>query len=114
MARTLVAPQAAGPAGTKIAYTAPVIDGDAVPPGCRVIVRNGSAAPVDVTVVTGGSANGYAIADVGPTSIPAGEDWVFGPFTPRDVFVQPSGAEAGRVHINYSAVASVTRAAVAA
>lgn len=114
MARTVVVPQAAGPAGTKVTYTAPTVEGDAVPPGCRVIVRNGSAAPVTVTVLTGGTVDGLAIADVGPTSIPAGEDWVFGPFTPRATFVQPSGADAGRVLLDYSAVASVTRAAVAA
>lgn len=115
MARTVVAPQAAGPAGSKLDYTAPTVDGDSVPPGCRVIVRNSSAAPITVTVQTGGTAaGGYAIADVGPTSIPAGEDWIFGPFTPRETFVQPAGADAGRVLVDYSAVASVTRAAVAA
>lgn len=113
MPRTLVNPQSPAPGGVQLAYTAPVIDGDAVPAGCKVLVRNGSAAEITVTVVTGGTQSGLAVADVGPVAVPAGADWSFGPFEPRETFVQPSGTEVGRVYINYSAVAGVTRAAVA-
>lgn len=114
MPRVLVNPQTPGPGGAQLAFTAPTVDGDAVVPGCQVIVRNGSAGPITVTVVTGGKQSGLDIADIGPVSVAAGTDFVFGPFTPRETFVQPSGVDAGRVYLNYSAVASVTRAAVAA
>lgn len=113
MARVLVAPQPSAAAGTALNYTAPTIDGDAVPPGCLLLVRNGSAAPINVTVVTGGKESGLDISDIGPVPVAAGADAVFGPFLPREVFAQPSGTEVGRVLVDYSAQASVTRAAVA-
>lgn len=113
MARVLVAPQSSGPGGAVLAYTAPTVDGDAVPPGCLLLVRNGSAGPINVTVVTGGKQSGLDISDIGPVAVAAGADAVFGPFLPRETFAQPSGTEVGRVHVNYSVQASVTRAAVA-
>lgn len=112
MPRALPAPVRPVPAGVDPAYAAPTVDGDAVPAGCYVAVRNGSAADITVTAVTGGTTDGLAVADV-PVVVPAGGERLIGPFGNRDLWVQPSGTTAGLVHLDYSAVASVTRAVVA-
>lgn len=115
MARTLLNPQAVGAAGAALGFVVrPADEGDAVPPGCYLLVRNTTAAAIDVTIVTGGTRAGLAVADIGPQPVAAGAVHAFGPFTPREVFVQPTGTEAGRVHVNYSASAGVERTAVAA
>jgi len=115
MARTQLAAQATSSAGLVAAYTAPTVDGDALPGGGghRVLhVKNGSGAPVTVTVQTGGVAGGYAIEDETVAVAAAGEAFI-GPF-PSPVFDQPADHAdpllAKKVLVDYSAVAAVTRA----
>lgn len=114
MPRTLVAPVTSGPGGAGLGYTAPNVDGDAVPPGCLLIVRNTDATTaMTVTVVTGGKQSGLDVADIGPVNIPAASSHIFGPFLPRETFAQPAGTEVGRVHVNYSRATGTDRVAVA-
>ncbi len=97
--------------GTAYTLTAANADGDAIMPGSVLHVVNGSAAPITVTVVTGGTAQGYAIADH-PVVIPAGGGRLIGPIPGGDIWPQTSGATRGRIHVDYSAVASVTRGVI--
>lgn len=110
MARNKLDGVAPSLAGSTTAFTAATVDGDAVRPNTALLVRNGSAGVVTLTLVTAGMAENYAIAD--PTvAIPAGQDRFIGPFS--RIFPQPAGADEGWVYIDYSAFTSVTRVALA-
>jgi hypothetical protein len=80
---------------------------DEVPTGNRtfLLVRNGSGASITVTAVSTLTVGGLAVADAA-VAVPAGEDRWIGPF-PANVFANASG----NVDLDYSATASVTRAA---
>ena len=117
MARTQVAAQAASAAGLAPAYTAPIVDGDALPGGgdhAVLHVKNGGAGSLTVTVQTGTTTGGYAVADQTVT-VPAGADRFIGPF-PAPVFDQPATHAdpllRGKVLVDYSVLTSVTRALV--
>lgn len=97
-------------AGTDPALAAASAGGDKVPPNDRgaLLVRNGSAASINVTVaVPGNTKYGQAQPDV-VVAVPAGADRMVGPF-PADL-ADPID---GLVTITYSAVTTVTVAAVA-
>ena len=111
MARTVLSPVLPVVAGTPITWTAPTTEGDAIRPSAVLMVRNGGAAAITLTLVTGATAGGYAVADQ-TVNVPAGGEVAVGPFPA--VFPQLSGPTAGFVHVDYSAVASVTRTAIAA
>jgi hypothetical protein len=100
------------------ALTAPTVDGDVVDVGRAVLwVLNGAGASITVTIVTPGTVDGdLAIADrvvtvpVGttPTLIPLGST------NYRQTAASASlPADVNRAYVNYSAIASVTRAVVA-
>lgn len=110
MARQTLAVQQVDRDGLDPAYTAAVVDGHAVDNTDRpfVHVKNGSGASVDVTVPTPGSQDGQALADL-TVSVPAGGERMIGPF-PGRTFAQPDGT----VHVDLSAVTSVTLAALQA
>ena len=111
MARTKVSAVTPSVAGAAIAYSAPTAEGDQVRPNTVLLVNNGSGSAITLTLVTGGTAGEYAVAD--PTvTVPAGAERAVGPFSA--IFPQPSGADAGWVYVDYSSVTSVTRAAIAA
>ncbi len=113
MARTSVTTQRITRAGLEPVLTAPVADGDIVDPGnVAVWVDNGSGASITVTAITPGTVSGLAVADLAVV-VPAGESRLVGPL-PASVFAQPADADPGanRVLVDYSAVASVTRAVV--
>lgn len=110
MAHVLVNGQAPSPAGITPAFTAVTVDGDAVATDVVLHVKNGGAAATDVTVVTGGTVDGLAVADV-VVNIPAGQERLIGPFLNRDLYPQVGGPDAGRVYVTYSVITSVTRAA---
>lgn len=96
-------------AGTDPAFVAASAGGDKVIPNDRgaLIVRNASAAPITVTVVWPGNSK-YGPANPDPTvSVPASGDRVIGPFGPD--LADPID---GLIALTYSAVASVTVAAV--
>lgn len=118
MARATPALQAVPYAGLRAAHTAVTVDGDVIDYGRNYLsVINGGAVPVDVTIVTPGTVDGdLALADrvvtVSVSPIP-----VLIPLTSTH-YRQPygagvGGADAGKVYVNYSVQASVTRAAVA-
>lgn len=90
-------------AGTTITYTAAAVGGDTfglTGPGV-LRVKNGSASPVTVTIITPGTTRyGQAEPDV-PVVVAAGAEAAIGPF--------PGGlAVDGVVSVTYSAVTSVT------
>jgi hypothetical protein len=66
-----------------------------------VVITNDYTATVTLTVVTGGTAGGHPIADVEVT-MAAGATKLIGTFKP-EIFNQTSGADAGRVYLNWSA-----------
>jgi len=71
-----------------------------------VLVTNGYTATVTLTVVTGGSVGGIAIADV-EKSIAAGAVVLIGPFN-KSIFDQPSGTDAGKIYLNWDATVTGT------
>jgi hypothetical protein len=110
---TAVSPQHPTASGVPITYgavTAGAGNGDKVRPHSILIVRNASTAAITVTLITGGTVDGLAIADTTVT-VAAGADVMIGPFAQH--FVQPSGPDAGQVYVEYSSATSVTRACIA-
>lgn len=94
--------------GTELTFVAASAGGDKVAPADRgaLLVRNGDASAKTVTVVTPGSTK-YAQADPDvAVVVAAGATAVIGPF-PQDL-----GGTDGLVSITYSAVTSVTVAAI--
>jgi hypothetical protein len=112
MARTALAAQTADPDGLiSPVFSAANVDGHWVDPGDLLIVRNTNGATRTVTVVSGATFGSLAVADVAVV-VPAttGEAIIGG--LRADVFAQPSGAQAGKVYIDFSAVTGVTVAAI--
>ncbi len=107
---TAVAPSLAGTVCTLAAATD--TQGDAVRPTWALWVRNGGGTARTVTVVTGGVEDpNLAIADLTIT-VDANTERLIGPFP--DYFPQTSNdVEFGWVHVNYDAITSVSRIAVA-
>lgn len=94
--------------GTAITFTAAGGSGDTVPceAGTLLLVRNGSGAPVNVTVTTPGTDQGLAVDDL-VVAVAAGATTAVGPFT--DLYANASD---GQAHVGYSATSSVTVACV--
>lgn len=92
--------------GVQVAKAAADVAGDTFAPGdVKLHVDNGSAGAVLVTIaVPGNTKYGLAQPDV-TRSIPAGQEFVFGPFAAD--LADPAD---GLVHVTYDAVTSVTRA----
>jgi hypothetical protein len=109
MARTALATVAIVDEGAVAAFTAANVDGHTIPGGgnTRLLVTNGSASPIDVTVQTAATTDGLAVTDQVVT-IAAGATKAIGPFRPT-TYDRASGAvDAGLVYVDFSAVASVT------
>lgn len=108
MARTDLAAQLITQAGLAPAYEAANADGNMFTFGGReyLHVKKGSAAPVTVTIVTPVTVSGRAVPD-DTVSVPAGGERLIGDLDP-EVHVWQSGADRNKVHVDYSAVASVT------
>ena len=113
MPRSTPAIQAATVAGLNpVAFTAPDALGDTVDPGTILLVQNDSAGVVTVTVQTPGDVNGLAIAE-NAVAVAAGAMCAIQ--LDAHTYQRPNGsADAGKVYVDYSAVASVTRAVIAA
>lgn len=95
--------------GTGVTFVAADVAGDVFPANSRgaLLVRNDSAGTITVTVaVPGNTRYGQTQPDVA-VPVDAGTTEAIGPF-PRDL-VDPVD---GRVHVTYSAAASVSVAAV--
>lgn len=100
--------------GLAVALTAPAVspDGDIADVGERtfLMVRNASGVSINVTVDATTLVEGLAVPDR-VVAVAAGATTLI-PLLPT-VYRQQSGADIGRAYIDYSAVASVTRAVVA-
>jgi hypothetical protein len=111
MARTLLNAQKTSKAGLNAAYQAAIADGHMFANDGRQLlhVKNSDVADRTLTFPTPATQDGLAIADQAVT-VPAGGEQFIGPF-PGRTFNQ-SGVDAGRVHIDYSAVTGVTVAVI--
>ncbi|WP_181778927.1 hypothetical protein [Pseudonocardia pini] len=100
-----VVPTAVGATPTGLT---PNADGDIVPIGVSLLVRNGSGAPITVTLQSTYARSGRELPD-GGGSVPAGGYRVFGPID--STYRQPADATVGPnlALVDYSAVASVER-----
>lgn len=109
MARATPTPVTPTLAGAVATLAAAPVDGDILDPGTILLVLNGSASPITVTVQTTATKGGLEVVDGGGT-IAAGVARVFGPF-PASLFAQASDAAIGpnKVLVDYSAVTTVTR-----
>jgi hypothetical protein len=111
MARVSVATQKIVNTGLAPAMTAPTVDGDVIDSGAvAVMVTNASGGSINVTAQTPATQAGLAVAE-SITAVAAGATKLIGPF-PKGTFGRTSGADQGRVYIDYSSQASVTRAVV--
>lgn len=108
MARTALSAQATSTAGLKPTYAAANVDGHMFTPeaGRVLVVKNGGGSSITVTVQAEVTRDGLALPDRTVT-IPASEERLIGPFAP-DVYRQKSGADKGKVYVDFSTVTSVT------
>jgi hypothetical protein len=113
MAYTELPTQSPTSASVVPTYTAAAVAGNKFYNDGRtmLIVKNGSGAPITVTITTPNSADGNTIADKTFTvAATTGEKWWKGD---PQFYNQPDGAtDAGEVYVDYSAVTTVTVAAV--
>lgn len=109
MARTALVPQQVVRTGLTPVFSAANVDGHSVANDGHTMleVKNASAAPINVTIVTPGLVDGNAIADL-VVAVPANTgDKMIGPFPPG-IYNQADGT----IYVDFSAVVTVTVAAV--
>lgn len=108
MARAALTVQDIERSGLEPSYTAAIADGHSFENNGRVFihVKNGDAASKDITIQTPGTVDGLAVADR-VVSVPADEERMIGPFAPSQ-YNQSDGS----VYVDYSAITSVTIAAI--
>ncbi|PZG18981.1 hypothetical protein C1I95_12445 [Micromonospora craterilacus] len=112
MARENVATQQITRAGLDPDLTPATADGDVVDAGQVALwVANGGGSAITVTVVATATQDGLAVANL-VRSVPAGEQRLIGPLPARTFAVPQGEPDAGRVHVNYSAVVDVDRAVI--
>lgn len=116
MARTNVATQKITRAGLAPVLTAPAgtgpTNGDIIDSGAVALMVTAGATPTTVTVVSVPTVDGLDVEDLTVT-VAADTTSLIGPF-PSRTFGQPSdSADAGRVYVDYSSVATITRGVVA-
>jgi len=106
MARVVVPAEVRTTYELDLTFGAPTVDGDSVPAGrVYLLVRNLSGVTVTVTVLTTAVASGLNVEDLA-VPVEAGDTSLVGPL-PASLFAQEAD---GRAYVNYSAIASVTRA----
>lgn len=113
MARTALATQPVVDEGTVVAMTAANADGHSLDGGGDVILKvtNGSGGSINVTVESAATEDGLAVADQ-VVAVAAGATKYIGRFRPT-TYDRPTGAaDAGKVYVGFSAVTSVTVAAL--
>lgn len=95
--------------GLSPSYSAASGGGDKLKPGKTTFLHviNGDASPITVTVATPGTVSGLAIADRAVTVAASDEQMI--PI-PADLYANP--ADSGLASVTYSAVTSVTVAAL--
>lgn len=114
MARTVLAIQTTSRAGLNPTYTAATLDGHAFDnTGGKTYlhVKNAGASPINVTIDVTKTADGLAIPDL-VVSVPNAEERIIGPFP--ELYEQVNGtlSLSKAIHVNTSAQASVTYAAI--
>lgn len=115
MARTVLATQRTTRAGIALTFSAAPVDGhgiDNAGEDVMLYVKNGGASPITVTVLTPRTIDGLALPDLTVTIPNAGER-IIGPF-PNDLYAaEDTELDITKcVQVNFSAVTSVTVAAV--
>jgi hypothetical protein len=108
MARTVLPVQQVARTGLIPAYSAANADGHSIANDGRVFhhVKNGSGSSINVTMPTPVTVDDLAVADL-VVAIAAGAEKMIGPFPPG-IYNQADGT----MHVDYSAVTTVTVAAV--
>lgn len=113
MARTALVPTDTADEGAVVTFTAANAAGHSIPGGGDTIllVNNASGGSINVTVQTPATEDGLAVADQ-VVAVGAGVIKSIGRFKPT-LYDRPSGgADPGLVYVDFSAVATVTVAAV--
>lgn len=111
MARDFPATQKIVLTGLAPNFTAPTANGDAIQPGTQAVyVKNGSGASINVTAQTPQKVAGLDVSE-NIVAVPAAGERIIGPF-PAGTFGRDAAPDLGMVYIDYSAVASVTRAII--
>lgn len=97
--------------GVNLAGVAAAAGGDSFPTTGKevVVIKNGGAAPITLTVTTPATVDGLAVGDLTAT-IGVGETRLVGPFPPA--IYAADGQPGGSVALGYSAVTSVSVAVV--
>lgn len=114
MPRTALTIQTPTPDGVAPAFSAANVDGHSLgnSDGATMLyVKNGAAGAVTVTVQTPGTVDGLAIPDR-TISVPAGGERLIGRLRPDVYNRPPGGTDEGAIYVDFSAVASVTVAAL--
>jgi hypothetical protein len=113
MARTALATQQVADEGTVITMTAANVDGHILDGGGDVLLKvtNGSGVSVNVTVQTPGTVDGLAVAEQ-IVAVAAGATKYIGRFQPSTYDRPVGAADEGKVYVDFSAVTSVTVAAI--
>ena len=109
MARTALTPVVSTRAGVALTFGAANADGHSLANAeneALLIVTNGSASPITVTIPIPKTVDGKAIASL-EVAVAAGATKVIGPF-PKGLYNQTGDV----VHINFSDVTTVTVAAI--
>lgn len=106
MARTAITPQTPTAAGAAVTLEAANVDGNSVSLVTPKVlwVKNGSGSPINVTIPTPGTVGGLAIADQVVAVPAAGERFIRLGRVHRQT--------TGLAHVDYSAVTTVTVAAL--
>lgn len=113
MARTALATQQSVDEGITVAFTAANADGHSVEGGGDVIllIENGSGSSINVTVQTAATTDGLAVSDQ-VVAVAAGALKAIGPFRPTTYDRASGASDAGKVYVDFSAVTTVTCAAL--
>ncbi|PZG14420.1 hypothetical protein C1I95_21755 [Micromonospora craterilacus] len=112
MARADVVTQRVTRAGLEPELTSATADGDVVDTGQVALwVVNGGESPITVTVVATATQDGLAVANLA-RSVPAGGQQLIGPLPARTFAIPVGEPDAGRAHVDYSAVVDVDRAVI--
>jgi len=91
-------------------FAAANVDGHVLDPDSYIEVINGAGAPINVTIETGGTLAGLALADV-VVVVAAGARAKIGGFD-RRAFCRPTGvSDADKIYVNFSSVTTITCAA---